>query len=77
MISCPAGIVAELPIGSNSMIVAAQWKDPSVNVGKISSSHDINFEFPVGITTVTFTATTDDGKSDSCSIRVTILGKIV
>jgi hypothetical protein len=31
----------------------------------------------VGITTVTFTATTDDGKSDSCSIRVTILGKVI
>ena len=72
IISCPAGIVAELPPGSKSMIVT--WKDPIVNVGKIKSSHDINFLFPVGITTVTFTAT-NDGKSDSCSIRVTILGK--
>ena len=72
IISCPAGIVAELPPGSKSMIVT--WKDPVANVGKIKSSHDINFLFPVGITTVTFTAT-NDGKSDSCSIRVTILDK--
>ena len=76
VITCPPGITAELPEGSKSMIVAEQWKDPYVNVGKITSSHDINYAFPAGITTVIFTTTTDDGQSDSCSIRVTILGKI-
>ncbi|XP_028405616.1 sushi, von Willebrand factor type A, EGF and pentraxin domain-containing protein 1-like isoform X2 [Dendronephthya gigantea] len=75
VISCPPGIVAELPKGSKSMIVASQWKYPYTNVGTITSSHDINFEFPVGITTVTFTTTTKDGQSDSCTIRVTILDK--
>ena len=75
MISCPPGIVGELPKGSKSMIVASQWKSPYANVGEITSSHDMDFEFPVGITTVTFTTTTKDGQSDSCTIRVTILGK--
>ena len=72
--SCPSGINAVLPTGNKSMSVAGQWKNPYVNVGKITSSHDKNFLFPVGTTKVTFTAKTHDGQTDSCDIRVTISG---
>lgn len=56
------------------MSVAEQWQEPYVTVGKVTGSHDKNYEFPVGITEVTFTAT-NDGETDSCSMRVTISGK--
>ena len=55
------------------MIVSDKWKNAYTNVGTIKTSHNENFEFPVGVTVVTFTAT-KDGQTDSCSIRVTIIG---
>ena len=74
VISCPPGITANLPKGRKSMIVSDKWKNAYTNVGTVKTSHNENFEFPVGVTVVTFTATTKDGQTDSCSIRVTVIG---
>ena len=71
---CPPGIDGVLPQGQSSMSVIDKWREPITNIGTIKCSHDSNYEFPAGITTVTFTATTADGEQDSCSIQVRIAG---
>ena len=63
-----------LPNGQKEMAVDDKWENARTNTGNITSTHGKDYVFPAGYTMVTFTAITDDGQQDSCSIRVSIEG---
>jgi len=76
-ISCPANIVAYLPLHSTATSMAVTFPAPtasdncgSVNVVSSAASGSV---FPVGTTTITSTATDAVGNQASCTFTVTVL----
>lgn len=76
--SCPDNIIENVAPAANTKVVV--WQVPAVkdNVGvaSLTSSHDLQFAFPIGLTQVTYTATDAAGNSSTCSFEVTILDKV-
>ena len=84
-IHCPEPIFAETEIGQAFKEIS--WVEPSVIDNSISGSDDITvthspanikspYKFPIGVTVVTFTASDQNGNSDTCRFRVEIAGMI-
>lgn len=66
---CPANINANAAPGSCS--AAVNWTAP-VSSSPMVSSHIPGSIFPVGVTTVTYTSTDDDGMVSTCTFTVTV-----
>jgi len=71
---CPANITANSDTGSCAASVTWTPPTPADNCGATitSSSHNPGDSFPVGTTTVTYTATDDAGNSIECSFDITV-----
>ena len=72
---CPWNIVRTTDPGSNSSIVT--WTEPFVNENHgyvLTSTASSGVAFPVGQTTVVYSATDNSNLMDSCSFNVTVLG---
>lgn len=70
--NCPANITLA---AGNDCTTVASWAPPTVSdncSATLSSSHAPGTSFPVGTTTVTFTATDGTGNSSTCSFNVVI-----
>ena len=61
--------------GSATATVALADATAGDNVGVVSLSSDAPAAFPLGPTTVTFTATDAADNSESCTVTVTVSGK--
>ena len=73
-LSCPANITANSDAGLCTASVTWTPPTPADNCGATitSSSHNPGDSFPVGTTTVTYTATDDAGNSIECSFDITV-----
>ncbi|MBT1698108.1 HYR domain-containing protein [Fulvivirgaceae bacterium PWU4] len=71
---CPADIVATV---STSCETAVTWTSPTVTdnctLASFTADHNSGDVFPIGTTTVTYTATDQSGKTSSCSFRVIVV----
>lgn len=72
-LACPADII-QAPEGEQTSVT---WVPPGVtddcdNQPTVTGTHESGDSFPVGTTTVTYTATDASGKSTTCSFTVTI-----
>lgn len=72
-LACPADITQE-PDGDQTVVT---WVPPGVtddcdNQPAVTGTHESGDSFPLGTTTVTYTATDASGKSTTCSFEVTI-----
>ncbi len=76
---CPADITAFTDPGQCSAVVDWAVPEPFDNCGAsiASSTHDPGDAFPVGTTTVTYTATDPTGVEISCSFDVVVIDKEV
>ncbi|MCM3871297.1 MAG: carboxypeptidase regulatory-like domain-containing protein, partial [Pyrinomonadaceae bacterium] len=74
-ITCPSSIVATAPPGQSSAVVnySASATDNCSNV-MVTATHPSGSTFPVGVTTVTVTATDAAGTTATCSFTVTVNG---
>jgi len=70
-ITCPPGIVAEAG-GSGFAVVAVGTATGADVCGAVAFTHDAPASFPLGFTTVTHTATDDQGLESSCVQTVQI-----
>jgi gliding motility-associated-like protein len=73
IINCPGNILVSNDAGQCGAIVT--WEVPSVSdncAGQIISNFNSGGNFPVGNTTVQYTATDDAGNSTTCSFIVTV-----
>ena len=63
--------------GKNTATVT--WTEPTATdndgVKAVTSDHKPNEKFPIGETTVTYTATDNSGNTASCSFKITVKGK--
>ncbi|MEO1624623.1 MAG: HYR domain-containing protein, partial [Bacteroidota bacterium] len=73
-VSCPPSVVVGVDEGRCSASVSWQLPVFSDNCSTpvLSSSHPSGFDFPVGNTTVTYTATDDSGNTATCTFAVTV-----
>ncbi|GIV31517.1 MAG: hypothetical protein KatS3mg029_0868 [Saprospiraceae bacterium] len=73
--SCPADTTVHVPNGISSASVS--WVPPSASDNcpgvLLSSTHNPGDAFPVGTTTVTYTATDGAGNTTTCSFMVTVV----
>lgn len=71
--NCPADIA--VPAGANCKAVVS-WPEPSASdncaIANTVKSHNPNDEFPIGVTSVTYTATDVNGNSATCTFEVTV-----
>jgi gliding motility-associated-like protein len=71
-----APLIANCPANINSCSTQVSWTEPAVsdNCGAVTvtASHQPGSEFPVGTTTVTYTATDSAGNVSVCSFQVTV-----
>jgi gliding motility-associated-like protein len=71
-----APLIANCPVNINSCSTQVSWTEPAVsdNCGAVTvtASHQPGSEFPVGTTTVTYTATDSAGNVSVCSFQVTV-----
>lgn len=51
--------------------------DDELDTPDVASTHDSGDAFPIGVTTVTVTATDSDGLEATCSFDVTVSGKFL
>jgi hypothetical protein len=76
---CPADITVETPLNATACSMEVSWTAPTASDNCAVSSFVSNFApgatFPVGTTTVVYTATDDDGQITTCSFTVTVLEK--
>ena len=74
---CPADITVNTGSGNTQCSQTATWTEPLVgdNCGVLSltSTHNSGDVFPVGTTTVTYTATDVNGNTQTCSFTVTVV----
>ena len=75
----PKGLVVNTDSGMPTTVVS--WQQPSAteNSGEpvtISSNFNSGDTFPIGITTVTFTATDSSGNANSATFAITVTGKM-
>ncbi|XXF75309.1 HYR domain-containing protein [Myxococcaceae bacterium GXIMD 01537] len=73
-VTCPAPVVVEAlgAFGAKASFPAAQVSDDSNEPPSLSSTHASGSDFPLGVTTVTVTATDDAGNVASCQFTVTV-----
>ncbi|XP_063960800.1 mucin-17-like [Lytechinus pictus] len=73
--NCPTDIVSIANLGSSSMVVSWIAPDATDNSGSVTVtvSTPSGSTFPIGTTTVTYTATDATGNTDSCSFDITVL----
>ena len=76
----PESIVVNTDPGMPTAV--ASWQQPSAtdNSGEpvtISSNFNSGDTFPIGITTVTYTATDTSGNEESATFTITVSGKIL
>jgi len=73
-LTCPADVIVATNIGECTPI--ATWNEPNPTYcddnGMLSSTHNSGDTFPLGTTTVTYTATNSNGNESTCSFEVTI-----
>lgn len=77
VITCPSNVVVYLPLNSTATSMAVSYAAVTAtdNCGTptVSSTPASGSIFPVGVTTVTGTATDDVGNTSNCSFTVTVL----
>jgi hypothetical protein len=74
-VSCPANITAQAGLGQGSVVVnyaAPTASSPCGETFQVSSLPASGSAFPVGVTTVTVTATDAAGNKTTCSFTVTV-----
>ncbi|MCF8223454.1 MAG: gliding motility-associated C-terminal domain-containing protein, partial [Bacteroidales bacterium] len=71
---CPSDIT--VPVDAGSCDAAVLWTEPTAtdncSLADFSGSHTPGSIFPVGVTTVTYTATDDCGNTSICSFDITV-----
>ena len=72
-LGCPADIVVPNDPGVCGARVTYPEPTSTGSCGNIATSHPSGSVFPVGTTTVTITGTRQDGSTDTCSFKVTVL----
>ena len=74
IVGCPGNVTVSNTIGQCS--VAVTWTAPTATdncaLASFTSNHQPGGVFPLGVTTVTYTALDTNGNSNSCSFTVTI-----
>jgi GEVED domain/HYR domain/CARDB/Domain of unknown function DUF11 len=79
--NCPANITVQAATGQSCAV--ATWTTPTaatsyqIPVPTLTSNYQSGFCFPVGTTTVVYTATDSCGRTATCSFNVTITGGTV
>lgn len=76
VISCPADIVAMLPLNSTAVSMPVNFAvsaSDGCGSATVTTSAPSGASFPVGTTVVTATATDEHGNQSSCSFKVTVL----
>ena len=76
--NCPANITVYTGPGSTTCNQTATWTPPTATDNcnptvNITSTHNPGATFPLGTTTVTYTATDGSGNSATCSFTVTVI----
>lgn len=75
--NCPADITVQTGSASGACAQTAVWTAPTAtdNCGlrSLTSSHQPGAVFPVGVTTVTYTATDEAGNQSQCRFTVTVV----
>lgn len=66
----------------NAQFAVATWSAPTAsdNSGdfvSINSDFSSGSQFPVGVTTVTYTATDSSGNTDTCQFTVSVIGQLM
>jgi hypothetical protein len=80
--NCPTDIALQVPQGASC--ATATWTSPTATQTlntvsipvTISSNFQSNYCFPIGVTTVTYTATDSCGNVANCSFKVTVTGNV-
>ena len=78
-ITCPANIVADAAAGTTSTAVDVPLPDVDDTCGDVTyinnytGTQNASGDYPLGVTTVTYTVTDDCGKTNTCSFTVTVL----
>ena len=74
---CPSNITANTGSGNTLCSQTASWTIPTANdncgIASLNSTHNPGATFPVGTTTVTYTATDVNGNTQTCSFEVTVV----
>ncbi|MEA9415910.1 HYR domain-containing protein, partial [Flavobacterium sp. PL02] len=76
VISCPAAVIANTDIGSCTATIVLSLPTVTDNCGIASVANDAPVVFPIGITTVTWTVTDNNGNISTCTQTVTVYGPI-
>ncbi|KIC01910.1 hypothetical protein OA88_11090, partial [Flavobacterium sp. JRM] len=76
VISCPAAVIANTDIGSCTATIVLSLPTVTDNCGIASVTNDAPVVFPIGITTVTWTVTDNNGNISTCTQMVTVFGPI-
>lgn len=76
--SCPSNIT--VPANNTGCTAVVSWADPAVtdncSGASLASNYNSGSVFPLGITTVTYTATDGNGNSANCSFDVTVTSAV-
>ncbi|MFK7978468.1 MAG: HYR domain-containing protein [Saprospiraceae bacterium] len=77
VLNCPADVTINAPLGATEAIVT--WDEPMptsdcTGTVTITASQNSGTDFPVGTTTVTYTATDNCGSTITCEFDVTVIG---
>lgn len=74
--NCPQNIIAE---ANNNCAATATWTPPTIQGGCVNPTITSNFmpgaTFPLGVTIVTYIATDNAGKADTCSFEVAVVDR--
>jgi hypothetical protein len=77
IVNCPSNVTVYTGAGRPGCNQTASWIAPTANdncnVSSLVSDHQIGDTFPVGTTTVTYTATDIHGNSSNCYLTVTVI----
>ncbi|OUL62326.1 HYR domain-containing protein, partial [Flavobacterium sp. AJR] len=76
VISCPAAVIANTDAGLCTATIVLISPTVSDNCGIASVTNDAPVMFPIGITTVTWTVTDNNGNISTCTQTVTVFGPI-
>jgi HYR domain/Galactose oxidase, central domain len=75
--NCPSDQTVHTGVGATTCSATATWPAPTASdnchVASLSPDHASGSTFPMGETTVTYTATDDAGNTATCSFKVTVV----